>query len=211
MPKRTREETQLKLLRGEPVPNRHSTGVRTAGVATACDYLRQNGERCKQPSGAGTQHKGFGACRHHGGNSPAHNVSAARMAVRQMAQELCVDPVTALLSTVHQTAGMVQWVRNQIETFEGNDDPETFALELGLLAELYDKERNNLAKFSKMAIDAGIAERQVQLAEATAQVLVHAIRGVLGGLTLTDEQMALAPGLIRTHLMSIPADSEEAV
>lgn len=57
-----------------------------------------------------------------------------------------------------------------------------------------------LAKWSKMALDAGVNERQVQVAERYGDTLAVLLGGVLDDLGLTPAQLAKAPGICRKHL-----------
>jgi hypothetical protein len=63
------------------------------------------------------------------------------------------------------------------------------------------------AKFSKMAIDAGIAERLVNLEERQAELLVSAVRGILTDLGVADDPRALP--IVRKHLAAIDTTAEE--
>jgi hypothetical protein len=65
---------------------------------------------------------------------------------------------------------------------------------------------DRLARYSKMAIDAGIAERQVRLAEQWGDIMVRAFRVLLDGLILTPEQKQRAPSLVRTALAQLPIE-----
>lgn len=55
----------------------------------------------------------------------------------------------------------------------------------------------------KTALDAGIAERQVRLAESQGELLATAVRGILGALNLTAEQWALAPKVVEAQLRQL--------
>lgn len=70
------------------------------------------------------------------------------------------------------------------------------------LAELEAKERDRCAGFATKAIAAGLAERQVRLAEKQGQMIADVLRAVLGDpeLGLSAEQRAAAPATIRRHL-----------
>jgi hypothetical protein len=52
---------------------------------------------------------------------------------------------------------------------------------------------NRLARYSKMAIDAGVSERQIAYAERLGGRIGELLKGVLGELYLTDEQRLAAP------------------
>lgn len=53
------------------------------------------------------------------------------------------------------------------------------------------------------ALAAGVAERQVKLAENQAELLATAVRAILTGLNLTPEQWELAPTVVATQLRAI--------
>lgn len=66
---------------------------------------------------------------------------------------------------------------------------------------------DRLAKFSKMALDAGVAERSVRIAEDAGDSLALGLRRVLDGLNLTAAQEAMAPDLIRAMLETLEQSS----
>jgi hypothetical protein len=57
-----------------------------------------------------------------------------------------------------------------------------------------------MAHYAKVAIDAGVADRQMANAEHLADVLAQLLRGVLDDLYLTPQQQATAPDIVRRHL-----------
>lgn len=71
------------------------------------------------------------------------------------------------------------------------------------LAELEAKERDRCANFAAKAVAAGLAKRQVELAERQGQMILTILTGVFDELGLTDRQLELAPALIRQHLDQI--------
>jgi hypothetical protein len=60
------------------------------------------------------------------------------------------------------------------------------------------------AKFAKLCIDAGIAERQVRIAEEQGQLIAKAIRGILEDLGVADNKET--PGVVRKHLQLVAAN-----
>lgn len=76
------------------------------------------------------------------------------------------------------------------------------------LVRLEAEERDRCAQFAKSAIQAGLAERQVRLAERQGAMLADLMRAVLGdpGLGLSDDQRAAAPRVIRHHLDAMIVD-----
>lgn len=63
---------------------------------------------------------------------------------------------------------------------------------------LYEQALERRARFAKLCIDAGVAARQVELAERQGQMLVQVIRGILGDLGVADRPEA--PAVVRKHL-----------
>lgn len=55
----------------------------------------------------------------------------------------------------------------------------------------------------KTCLDAGIAERQVKLAEDQGELLATAVKGILTALNLTPEQWKAAPAIVATQLRQL--------
>lgn len=62
----------------------------------------------------------------------------------------------------------------------------------------YQQALERRARFAKLCIDAGIAERQVRIAEQQGQLLAQVIRGILTDLGVADRPEA--PAVVRKHL-----------
>jgi hypothetical protein len=71
------------------------------------------------------------------------------------------------------------------------------------LADLEAKKRERCANFATKAVAAGLAERQVRLAERQGELLAQVIRGVLDELGLSAEQKQLAPEVVRRYLTAV--------
>lgn len=121
--------------------------------------------------------------------------------VEGFAQPVDVGPAEALLDLVKQSAGMVAWLgalvaglevdphgRSGIE-FVGDVEVADPSRLIGrdhlgdqaahIWLHLWNQERDRLARFSKMAHDAGVAEAQVRITSDLARELVGAIRRVI--------------------------------
>lgn len=165
-----------------------------------CNARRRDGTggTCRRPAGWGTPHPGHGPCKLHGGNTRNHLVAAqaeqARQAVATYGLPRDIDPAAALLEEVHRTAGHVAWLSDRIAEldedalawgptevaektateFPGTDTKETARPSVWL--DLYHRERAHLVRVSKAALDAGISERLVRLAEQQGAMLAEVIR-----------------------------------
>ena len=178
-----------------------------------CGARTRSGGQCGRPAGWGTDHRGTGRCRLHGGATPnhqlAHQRDQARQAVETLGLPVDVDPHTALLDEVHRTAGHVDWLGEVVAQLDREQlvHGTTRAVRFpdgGRLVEaraganvwvrLYQAERAHLVRVSKAAIDTGVAERQVALAEQQAAMLAQAVAAILVdvGLDPADEHVRAA-------------------
>src|SRR3954464_9675466 len=166
-----------------------------------CDFVKKTGEQCRRPKGWGTEHAGAGRCKTHGGNSPSHVKAAAAQIVASLAREADVEPLDVLLRTIRLDWGPVQWVTSKILEAEEKGDEKIPLVYQGLYGAWLDR----AAKHAKLALDAGVAERQVRVAEAQGEAFAGAIKAILGDLDLTREQRAKAPASVRRHLTALSA------
>lgn len=186
-----------------------------------CGARKRNGDRCKQTAGWGTDHPGTGACKNHGGNTRSHVVKAARVAAATLGEELDLEPHEALLQCVHSAAGLVAYTRAKVTALEdgavvvehvkervadgdargGSYIERSNQAELHIWVRAYHDDLDRLARFSKMALDAGVEERRVRAAERFADSFATALQGILGDLALTPEQQKRAPEIVRRHLI----------
>lgn len=167
-----------------------------------CGARKRQGEgQCQRPAGWGTDHVGIGACKLHGGCLPNHAIAAAKKeaAAHTAIDGIPVDPATALLRCVHLAAGQVEYALRQLHALAAKSkSPDE--LTQSPWARVQSEAMERLARFSKMALDAGVAERQVQIAERWGAELADVMRAIFDDLGLSDEQKLLAPGAIQRHL-----------
>lgn len=69
---------------------------------------------------------------------------------------------------------------------------------------------DRLAKYSKMALDAGVNERRVRVAEGMASALAPILKAVFADLGLTDRQKKEAPAILRKHLMELEGEAMDS-
>jgi hypothetical protein len=192
-----------------------------------CDELTAKGRklneniRCKNQAGLGTHHPGYGPCASHGGNSVRQNAKGAWVLMHAMIGEDNVTPWQAILGEVRRTSRMVSWLDMKVAeapsdealllTRDEVDEAGTVVVKAyAPWVAMRERERDNLRKVSKMALDAGVAERLVAQVEYEGQMLATFIMGVLNapGLALTDEQMETARGIVRTKLLELESGGE---
>lgn len=172
-----------------------------------CGAKKKNGEACRAFAGQGTNHPGIGRCKFHLGNARNHQIHAvneeAKTRMIQFGESLDVDPATALLGVLHLSAGHLNWVRAELSGLE-----DKRSMEGQVLLRLFDEERDRLARISKAALDAGVAERQVRLAEEYGAALANLLHAVFHDpdLALTAAQRSRLPDILRTHLSQAPTE-----
>jgi hypothetical protein len=115
---------------------------------------------------------------------------AARQVARdQLRRIFLAGPVAALIG----------------HTYTSTKDGDVFATGEAIrgLARLEAEERDRCASFAAKAVAAGLAERQVRLAERQGQEMAGVFRRVLAALGLSAEQAALVPGLLAREVGAI--------
>lgn len=146
---------------------------------------KAGGHLCKREKGWGTKHEGIGRCKLHGGNTPNHQRAAeheqARQAVAVLGLPVETTPEQALADEVKRSAGHITWAFAQLAALQGAEELFSDGKPSPLLA-LYQWERQHGARVAKAAIDAGLAEREVKLAEAQGEQIGNVLSQVVEGL-----------------------------
>lgn len=166
-----------------------------------CGAKTKSGKECRLFRGQGTDHKGYGHCRYHGGNSPNGKKYAAKLAIRERAAQYTetydLSPVEALLWMVRLAAGQVRFLGEELSS-----TTDKSAVGHQIAVRFWMEERDRLARTSKMALDANVQERAVAVAEQIGSVVADVLRAVLydPDLALNRAQRDRLPDLIRRHL-----------
>jgi hypothetical protein len=197
-----------------------------------CGAVKKSGKICEQGAGWGTDHLGFGQCKWHGGSTTASMIHEANNMAVALGVGIDVEPHEAILECVRLTAGEVLFCNEQIkglsldevlETPEelieregtGTTQDGTGVLDIDTTEKRYKMKMVNiwvrargqamdrLAKYSKMALDAGVNERRVRVAENYAGILAPVLRNVFEELELTEEQRERAPEILRKYLTAV--------
>lgn len=142
-----------------------------------CNARKKNGDRCRAFAGQGTSHPGVGACKFHGGATDNHAKAALKreLTKRMIVMGEPVDDVSgiqALLQELAASTGHVGWLRQQIADM--NQD------ELGTpygqtVVSMYGTERDRKARIARLAIESGVDEKAIQVADAQMMLLGQAL------------------------------------
>lgn len=173
--------------------------------------------------------KGALVCESHGGKAP-QVAARARVRAELMAWGLdapTVDPGQTLLRLVSQSAARAEAYATEL--FAQLDADTDGQLKAALVAEIWiptddgvrykageyiralalleAQERDRCANFCRIAIAAGLAERQVRIAEQQGQLLAGILREIIGDaeLALTTDQRTVLPAVIRRHVQELTA------
>lgn len=182
----------------EPKTGREEIGGLSSAVILdggLCIYWGQKGpawpyEQCTRPAGWKTNHEGAGLCWEHGGHTGKGKVQGAVMVAHAYAEELDVTPWEALLSQVRLLSGQVEWLKDKVQKAEflrqedalRPSDPDFHWVVM------LEARGDRLAKVSKMAIDAGVAERFVKQVELEAAHMFTAALAGLDAAGITGDQ-----------------------
>jgi hypothetical protein len=186
-------------------------------VPARCGAKTRAGSACQQVAGWGCGDLAGvpGArCKLHGGRSPsgrrAAQRSAAEQAVRTLGLPTDVDPHAALSEELARCNGAVLWLQDLIGRLEAGELKQR-ALSDGLMwerpsvwYEIYAAERAHLVRVAAAAIKAGVAERQVRLAEVQGEMIAKVLRGVFDEIGVIPSEDL--PSVVRRHIAKVSGD-----
>lgn len=193
-----------------------------------CGAKTRAGGRCQRASGWGTGHSGVGRCKFHGGASPQAEVGGAIALARQeavvMGRPLAMEPHEALLECIRIAAGEVAYASERIAALEETDAVgpvittrplkhekgaesrtervhEEGEPRLHIWIVVRQRAMDRLVNYSKIALNAGVEERRVRLAEQQGALIAGAIRRILESLGVANHPQA--PAVVRRELTLI--------
>jgi hypothetical protein len=131
-----------------------------------------------------------------------------------------VSPIDVLLDELKRSTAFCAWIESKMAEWADElvplgkaheDDKgslQQFATNEAAWIEVWQKERRHLATVAKMCIDAGVSERQVQLAEKQADVMFMLINEAFDMLRLSPEQQAVVPKIMPALIrrMALPGE-----
>jgi hypothetical protein len=183
-----------------------------------CAAAMKKGGLCKKPAGWGTQHLGHGPCKLHGGNFP--NVVKRAMTSMLMDElrestmganmPIDIHPADALLELVKMCAGHVRWLNTQVAEMRSVSEFNVVSKtqEIHSMVRLLGEYEDRLARFAKLAIDTGIEERMVRVAERQGDMIAVMLVDLFDGLSLSPAQKELVPSLVSRGLAQLTAGDQ---
>lgn len=134
--------------------------------------------------------------------------AAAQDAAERLGILIETSPQQALLDELARSAGALAFYQARLDEA---DDPNgllvrtMFGSTPSTWLQLWNDERDRMARISTAALKAGIEERRVQLAEAQGALIADAIRRILNRLNLTHEQLTLVGTVVPEELRALTA------
>jgi len=193
---------------------------------------------CHASAGWGTEHVGWGACRKHGGTTPTGVARASQERTDGILSKYAtladVGPAEALLEDVQRGAAIVRYLSILVSHLDEGDivwglseeitepaivntENETLTFRVtekrkaGIhpLIDLLHKERRLLREAARDAVNAGVAERMVNLYETAGDAIMDAFERVFDSLDLTPEQRAKVPAAVVREMRMIRGEVVE--
>jgi hypothetical protein len=174
--------------------------------ATKCGGTNRSGEPCGNVAGFGTEHAGWGNCKHHGGSTPTGEAHAARLQAAseagRLGAEVPLDPGDALTLAVRLVGGEVEWLRRKLrEAEEAGEDADARAL-----AAAFSPAVERLARIGKLATDAGLDERRLELDALVLDRLGAAVSAAIADAALDEDSRARLDAALRGRLGELSDD-----
>lgn len=191
----------------------HTTEQRDNLKVGLCGAKKKNGELCRAFKGQGTDHKGIGSCKNHGGATPSAKKHALTVQAKQRMVKLGapidgLQPKAALLGMLRATAGHFAWLHHEIGGMEDLENREA-----AVLIRMYDSERDRLTRIAKACSEVGVEEAVIRIHEQEAGLYSAAVEAAFVKLGLPDAKrrefhLAIAEALEQSDALMREAGTE---
>jgi hypothetical protein len=173
-----------------------------------CGARKKNGERCRAIAGTGTQHPGIGACKFHGGSTPNGNKAALK---RELTQRMATlgEPIEkttaldALLQELWASTGHVAWLRQQLADMSKDELGTAYGQ---AVTGMYAAERDRKTRIARMAIESGVDEAAIRVAEAQLTLLGTALSKAADTAGLSEPMRRRLGAALRDELGALEAE-----
>ena len=169
-----------------------------------CGVRMRSGDACGWVAGWGTAHKGVGACARH--DTQVERAAGAWTVAHVIARISEISPWEALLLAVKRAAAWASFYDTKLG--EAPDD-DALAPSGSHYHWVQAAERVNdkLARYSKMAVDAGVAAMVVARARSEGEQIARVLNAALGAAGLDDEQERRVRTALRTALLELESET----
>jgi hypothetical protein len=178
--------------------------ARDARKPSICGARRRDGKECKQVAGWGTNHIGIGPCKFHAGNLSSVRKNAIVVEAQQfMGAPKDINPLDAIMWCIRISAGEVEWLSTEIAKVPMEEwiEHAYIGKQLNVLQRARADAQDRLVRYSRDAIQLGLAERAVRLAENFGMMIARLLENIAVELKLSRAQKELWPGIVRRQLI----------
>ncbi len=182
---------------GIPIPVTRREAVSFCGA-----MIRRTGELCGMPAGASTAHQGVGACWRH--DTQVERAAGAWTVAHAIARIEDISPWEALLLAVKRAAAWAAFYDTKLGEATHDDQlaPDGSHHHWVKAAE---RVNDKLARYSKMAVDAGVAQLLVTQARADGEELARIVNTAIGNAGLDAAAEARLRSALRDAIMAMEA------
>jgi hypothetical protein len=171
-----------------------------------CGGTNRHGEPCGKSAGWGTPHTGWGNCKHHGGSTRSGIAAAAKQQARaeaaRLGAEVDLDPADALAMAVRLVGGEVAWLRSKLREAEDSEDEGALRALLPVFAQGVER----LARVGKLASDADVDERRLQLDALVIDRIGGAVQRAIDDASLDEDARARLGAALHSRLGELRDD-----
>lgn len=180
---------------GIPTP---VVGTPDAQLCSGINY--STGMPCQWTAGAATVHPGIGNCARH--DTPVMRTTGAWMVAHVIARQLEISPWEALLLPIKRAAAWADFYETKMGEAVNDDDlaPGGSHHHWVVSAE---RVNDKLARYAKMAVDAGVAAALVQQARSEGAQIAQVLNVALGAVEMTEEQETAIRAALRQALLAL--------
>jgi hypothetical protein len=114
-----------------------------------------------------------------------------------------INPLDAIIWCIRITAGEIEWLTNHIAMVDESDwiEDTQFGKQMNVLQRSRADAQDRLVRYSRDAIQLGLAERAVRLAENFGSLLARLLENIAADLELTKGQREQWPAIVRRQLI----------
>lgn len=183
---------------GIPVPSERYVDRAFCGT-----MIRRTGLACGIPAGVGTAHEGVGACFRH--DSQVERAAGAWTVAHVIARIQDISPWEALLLAVKRAAAWAAFYDTKLGQAPDDDAlaPNGSHHHWVVAAE---RVNDKLARYSKMAVDAGVAAMLVQRAQAEGAEIARVLNAAIAEAGLGEEAETKLRSALRNALIAMASE-----
>ena len=178
-----------------------------------CGYKKRDGSgHCQQKAGHGTTHLGIGRCSSHEASHTVKKSAIRKEAIQFMGAPKTINPFEAIIWCIRITAGEVEWLSQQIARIDDEDqwiEHTPLGKQMHVMQRTRADAQDRLVRYSRDAIQLGLAERAIRLAETYGQQIARLLEGIGAELGLTTAQKKEWPKIVRRQLIMLEGGHNE--